>query len=1138
MILKYLNKRFFGGIFILQLILGRSGSGKTTFIRKMIKEKIVLGEKKVIVLVPEQNSFEAEKSILAELGEERFSLVEVLSFTRLADFIFRRFGDYRGERLSDGGRSIFMSMAIDKVKPCCNLYKKSCESMEFVTMMLEVISEFKMCGISVEDIKDTYNDLDEGTLKTKLMESGSILKEYERLIEGKFSDPLNDPQILVKCLKETGALNEYIVFMDSFNGFTGQQMKILELILEQASNVYITFCSDQKYMSEIGISLFHPVYKGINDVIKIAKGRNVSIAPTIFMEQALRYSSEELKNLEKNVFSVPCCSYDYIPKNICIYNASDIYDECGFASRTIRKLVMNEGYRFRDFAVVARSIDQYFPEIVNIFENYNIPCFIDYPEPVINKAVINVVFSAFESIFLNYDHDSVFRYLKTGLTGLSVEEISIIENYVLLWSIQGKQWTNEFTMHPRGFSMPLSGSDIEMLSQINSIRKQIITPLEDLKANISGKTGDELSRILYNFLEHNGIQENIRKICLKLIDSGDMQAAEENSRLWDVLIGALDQTAVALCGTKLSPKRYIELLRVSVQSADMSFIPQRLDEVTIGVVDRIRLFDKRVVFIVGAVDGEFPRIPVQSGAFSDSERKKLILMGLNMYDSLEGLSINERYLAYTAMASPSDKLYVSWPSFNSSGTGRFPSEIIREIKKIFPKIQILDSYSIPQEELLWSEKPSFELYARNFRVNSKLSATLKKYFLENDKYKPKLSALLRAAEKRIPDFNDPSKALRLFGDKMRISASQIEKYYLCSFQYFCKYGLNAKERKPASFNVLEYGTLIHFVLEKFFSEYFKEDICIINIDEVKFLVPKLLEKYVSERLGGWSNKSPRFKYLFMRCSEAVIILIKRIISEFCQSAFKPVDYELNISNNGDIKPLVLKLPDGGIVEVEGRVDRVDIMKVGDKSYIRIIDYKTGTKKFSLTDVLYGLNIQMLIYMTAIFKNGGKRYGNTVPAGVLYMPAVKPVVSVGINEDAADAKTQIAKKLRMNGLILDDPRVITGMEELAKGIFIPAYIKEGVIQGGQALAGLQEMGTLMKYIEKKTIDMATELRNGKISLNPICGEGYSSCDWCPYGAVCGFEDEDMRKIPRKLDKGEVIDKMLQEVSSEDVLQNVD
>ena len=1090
------------------------------------------------MLVPEQNSFDAEKNLLNLLSEKSFHKIEVLSFTRLCDFVFRKVGQKNKKKIDDGGRNMFMSMAIESVKSELNLYKKNSNNIELVELMTGALKEFKRSGLNDAILSDTFSKLEEGTLKEKVRETKLILNKYTQLLSDKFSDPLDDLDILENSLSENDIFSGYTIFLDEFNGFTSQQLNVLKHIISQSKDVYITFSSDENVKSNIvNMELFSSVHKTIKSVTEIANECGIKNINTIKLECCKRFKNENLKKIEKNVFRSNKEKFLDEPSSIVIFNACNVYEECDFVAREIKRNIMDFGYRYKDFAVIGRNACDYSEIIENVFKKYKIKYFFDEPESISSKGLMSLALSAFDVIHSNYGANEVFRYLKTGLVGFTTDEISIIENYVLLWDIKGEKWKEDFTFNPEGFGAEEDDESLEKLELINDIRGKVFEPLTNFAKRIKKSTGKSIAKALYLLLEEVNVGENIRKFCEELKEEGKLPEAEEQSRLWDILMESINQTAVVLGDDKITSKRYMELLQVVIDSGDISFIPRGLDEVIIGSVDKIRVSEPKVVFLVGAVEGEFPRTPVQAGIFSDVERKKLISMGLNLYETLDEISLHERFLAYFALTRPSEKLYVSWASSNMNGTDKLPSEIIKEIKRVYPNCKIQDKYNINFLENFWAEKPSFEICARNWNSESEIISTVKSYFENNSEYQKQIEAIDRVIKNEPLNFKEPQNAKDLFGEKIRVSASQIEKYYSCKFFYFCKYGLKAKERKPAKFNALEYGSLIHFILEYVFSNYKMEYLFETKDSDIKKIINDCMQKYVCDKLGGLENKPSRFKYLYLRCSQAASVLVRRIINEFKQSSFVPCGYEAEISKYGDIRPLKIKLSDGSLVEVEGKVDRIDVMNLNERNYIRVVDYKTGKKDFKLIDVLYGLNMQMIVYMTAINNNGYKNYKNIVPAGVLYMPAIKPVVGAELSDDDKKLDSELRKKLCMNGIVLDNVDVIEGMEKEGKSVFIPVGIKDGKIKKSDSIVSLAQMGILMRYVEKLIREMGESLRQGEVCSNPLAVGETNSCQWCPYGSVCGFEDEKKIKVAKGYKTSEIYEKMRGE-NVNDEQENVD
>ncbi len=1095
---------------MLQLILDRCGNGKTEKLREFLKQELNSGNNKIILLVPEQSSFGNEKNLLDLLGNRAFNKIKVLSFSRIPDFISQTLNIPPFTPPSDCIKNILVNIAIENTKSKLKLYIKNSDNTEITNIMIKTMQMFKDNQITTDKLEEMIGKVTQQNLKQKITECKLVIETFESLAKEKFQNFPNNFEIL-EIIRNNNIFSNYSIFIDEFSSFTPHQYAILELMLKQAKDVYITLCSDMVETDDF--SLFSCTQKTIKILKNIAKKHDIEIYKPLLLDKTTRFRNLELSLLEKNIFEPQKNSFEHAPKNIHIYSANDIYDECENVARIIRKLVIENGHQYKNFTIITRDIEQYGDICKNILKKYDIPCFVDTPEKVFNKNLVNLVLAAFDIIHFNYTSNDIFRFLKTGLTEFNIEEISLIENYALMWDIKGAQWLDNFTMHPSGFSEKFDEKDEQLLVHLKELRYQIISPLQNFKKNISRTTGDEIAKAVYILLEEINTAENLCTLCGKLIQENKPHLAEQQSKLWDILMDTLNDTAVLLKGQYMTSKKYLEVLISALDCADLSFIPQSLDDVVIASISRIRLADPKIVFIVGAVNGEFPMVPVQSEFFTDTEIKSLASLGFQLCDNTEDYLLKERFLAYTAIASPSQRLYVSWPALNKTGKGKLPSEIIKEIKSVFPNLKIKDSMSTNDEDCLFAEKPAFEFCAKNWRQSSILENTLKEYFQKNETYKEKFAAIERASQKQLMNFKtaENSKNLFSFGKNLRISASQVERYHTCRFSYFCEYGLQAKSRKPAKFGALEYGNLVHFFLEKLFKKYPGKKFKNLSNENIKLEIKTLIDKYVSERLGGWENKPQRFKYLFSKCEKAFEFLAMHLIEELNQSEFSPVDSEIEISRKGQIKPLGIKLPDGTIAEIEGKVDRVDIMQKNGKNFIRIIDYKTGIKEFKLSDILHGLNMQMLIYLAAICKNGNSTYGDVIPAGVLYLPSVKPIIDFESTKNSPDFDLKIKKKIRMNGLILNNIEVITGMEKEGQGLFIPVSLKNGEVKKSESLMNLEQLGIITNHIEKSVSEMAQCLKQGEVSANPI-SKTHKACDWCDYKPICRYEDDEFIEIP--------------------------
>lgn len=1104
---------------MLQLILGRAGSGKTGWLRDEIAEKVRSGEESLILLVPEQVSFQNERALLGLLGPALARRVEVLSFTRLTDRIQREAGGGAGRRLQDSGRCMLMTAALEQVKDELCFYRRSTGSPDFIKAVLQLSGECKQNAILPAALEAMADGMEEGSLKEKTRELSLILGSYEALVASSFVDPLDDLTRLASLLAEYPFFEGKQVFLDGFTGFTGQEWAILKRILAQAALVTVTLCADS-LDEKGGPGLFAPVTETGRRLIGLAKEQGRQVAVPVTLTKPLRYQSGALAKVERELFRFTPGEEAEEEDSLWLFEAANPQEEAQFVARTARYLARVKGYRYRQMAVIARTAQPYEDVLEAASSQNEVPLFLDRREQIDAKPLTAAVLTALEAVSGNFETDALLRYAKTGFAGLSLDEISQLENYVLLWGIDRRRWLGDWQGNPQGFAEQFSDGAKETLSQINRSRAHLIEPLLHLEQAAQDADGEGMAKAVYGLLEETGAAYQLKSLVTLLREEGRNQLADEQAALWELLMAILDQAALTLKGTRLSLRRFLDTLRLVFSTCDLGLIPQGLDEVQFGAADRIRPNEPKVTFLIGANDGEFPQNRSPGGLLTDFDRSRLIAMGLPLSQSVEQQAQEERFLAYTAAASPSELLIVSYKRQNAVGDALLPSVLVGELRRMFPTLATQVSELAPS--LAQAVRPAFELTALTFREPTVLSASLKALFATRPGYRRRLAALERAAARRPFAFAGREAAARLFGSKMTLSATKIEKYHLCRFAYFCRYGLHAKPRKKAEFNALEYGTAIHFLLERLLRIHSPAQLNEQPPASLQREIDELLEEYVTTRLGGWEDKTPRFRYLFSRLSRTARTLVLHLVAELCQSEFVPTDFELAIGEGGDLAPMTLRLPGGGEVQVEGKIDRLDVMHKNGKSYVRVVDYKTGTKVFQLSDVLFGLNMQMLLYLITVWQNGKDRYGDVVPAGILYMPSQDAPVEADRHADEAAVQKEKGKQFKMNGLLLDDKQVIVGMEPGAAGLFIPAKLtKSGELDSRSSVASLSQFGRLAAQMEELLTRMAQTLLEGDVAAVPAAGE-YDACAWCDYKTVCGHERGDPVRFVEKIDRVQVLE----------------
>lgn len=1101
---------------MLHVIYGRAGSGKTQYVRELLAGRCESGEGNLLLLTPEQYSFESERAMLRRLGPRKAQGVQVLSFTRLADTVFRQVGGMAGRRLDDGGRTILMSLALEEMADTLTLFRPQAKSGEMIQLLLQSSAELKMSAISPEALRQAALGSGEETLRKKAADIAGVLSAYDALVAQSYLDPLDDLTRLGNCLREHRFFTGYTVAVDSFKSFTAQELEVLRCILRQAEEVYVTLCADGPgSLDMVENGMFATVCRTAAQLSRMAREEGVKIAPPVHLTQGHRFTVPALEEVEAQLFRREEKSPEGDSSGVTLVQARHIYEEAEYVASRIRRLVMEEGYRWREIAVILRRQEPWKGALDAALRRWEVPCFLDYPRSVEAEPIMRFVLEAFGVVNHSFRSDEIFSLLKTGLSGLSPQESALLENYVFLWKITGKKWLAEWTENPEGFVEKSTPEQAALLEQLNNLRCRVTEPLERFSRSLQNADGQEAAQAVYRLLTDFGVEETLPALCRNLRESGQGEAADRQLRLWDVLMNILDQTAMVLKGRRLDPERYAQLLRLVMQAGEISNIPQQVDEITIGTADRMRPAEPKVVFLLGAVLGEFPLTPTPGGVFSEEERRALVELGLPLSGSLEEQALEEQFLAYQAASSPSEKLFVCWHTA-SGEEACSPSEIVEEIKEIFPHIKIEAASAMPPEQEAGAAQAAFSLLARKWNSGDPVSGALRTLLSERPEYAGRMQALRRAADQSPMAFQNAENAQALFSGR-NLSATQIETYHLCRFQYFCRYGMNAKERRPAELGAIEYGSLMHFLLERVFRKYKGAEVAAFSQTELSQLVLGLIDEYAQSCMGGAENRSARFRFQLRRLADSACIVIRHIGEELAQSRFAPSYFELELQNGTQFPPL--RIPtEQGTVTIGGKIDRVDLAQLHGETYVRIVDYKTGVKEFKLTDVLYGMNLQMLIYLAAIIESGTLQ-----GAGFLYMPADRPLVSADRRTSEKKIHQEAEKKLKMNGMVLDDPEVITAMEKDGKGKYIPVALKDGSPAKKDYVLSEKQLEQVTEYVKSLVRQMKKTLLRGDIAALPLL-VNRRGCQWCPYFPVCGkeYEEKDVAKV--RFSKDEALERM--------------
>lgn len=1051
-----------------------------------------------LLIVPEQFSHESERAMCAVLGGGASMSCEVLSFTRLAGRLTDAAGGGAAPMLDPGGRMLLMYAALRRVADALTTYRAPSRKPAFLTGLLATVDECRSYRVEPEALMAAGEELG-GRQGDKLKDLGLIYAAYRGLEAQGAADPRGRLDRLAVQLEGTrwGAGMAFYVY--GFTDFTPQEERVLSALMAQGELTVALVCGGEDDPSGI----FQPALRCAGRLARLAKAGAVPVREEVLDRPLARCPS--LAFLEENLFGEGPGQAWAGECAVVRVAAASPRQEVEWCAAEILRLLREENCRCRDIAVCARRLDGYGELVESVFARYGVPVFLSAMEDVLEKPVLALVTSALAAAGSDYPYEELFRYLKTGLTGITEEERDLLENYVLTWDLKGPAWTRQkpWDMHPEGYGREFTPADTALVAWLDGLRRRVIAPLEALRKG-TDKTGRGRALALYQLLEDIDLPTRLGQRADSLDRRGERTAAAQYRQLWDILAGGLEQCALLLGDTELELEEFSRLFSLVLSQYDVGAIPVSLDAVTVGDAPRMAHKEVKALFLLGADSGAIPDCAVSPGLFTDQDRDALSAMEVELAPRQEDKLRREMTIAYETCCRPSQRLYVSY----SAGEGdnqRTPCFLWARLGALFPDAPVRDGGD-----------PLARLSAPDAALELAGS-----------------SPAVAEALKRVPGLSDRVERIQdaagwrrgrlsrpvvdaLFGPVVPMSATKLDLVNSCHFGYFLRFGLDAKPRQRAAFRAAEYGTFVHDVLERTLRAAREEGAPLDDVRAVERLSQAAAERYEREVLSNLEGEPARFRVLFQRMKGAALAVARSVCAELAVSDFTPAAFELGFGPGKDLPPV--EVEQGVRLRLTGYVDRVDQWLHEGKRYVRVVDYKTGKKSFDFADVADGRGLQMLLYLFALRREGKGLLGpeETVPAGVLYVPARTPLVDG--ERDMSDGEIQRARDrlLRRQGLVLDDPDVLSAMERPAGEYrFLPVGTGRG---GGDSLVTPAQMEALDGYITAALRAAAGELAAGNIDADPYWqGADKNPCRWCDYKAACHFEEGcgDRRRFRRGL-----------------------
>lgn len=1114
----------------LRIIYGRAGSGKSRFCLEDIKNTLLKSKsKRLFLIVPEQYSLQAEKNLVKMVDNGGIMRADVLTFKRMAWRVFNEVGGSAATPINSIGKNMIIYNVLEKYKDNLKVYKNSAGRQGFVSSVSDLIAEFKRYSITSESLNDIYNDESNVLLKLKLQDLALIYEEYESLIHQKYIDSDDDLTNLSLKIEECESLKDSEVWIDEFHGFTPQEYKVIEKLLTVCDKVNVTLYTDC-LLDECSIdntNVFAPshstAYKLARAANNVKAGVDTAINLNTKSEVPYRFKeSSEIAHLEKYFFVYPPKKYNLNTTDISLLVAGNYYLEVERTAINIISLIRDEGLRFRDIAVVTRNLDIYAKLVQAVFPQFGIPFFIDMKRDISTNPIIVLINSVINIFLESYSYDAVFSYVKTGLSNVSIIDANLLENYVLEWGIKGKTWIREepWDFASRSLEYEKYSNEIDGEGNIDNIRRALVSPLIQLRSVLRGKkTAKEFCTALYNFLNEIYVPDKIDALVEDFRANNLLSLAEEYEQVWNQFIGVLDQVVEVLKEDTISVETFSELLQVGFSECNTGIIPPSVDEVLIGSVERSKSHEIKALFILGANDGIFPMVSNEEGILSDRDRESLQQKGIELAADTKTRAFEEQFLVYTALTTPSKKLCMSYSIADSESKTLRPSILVSKLKRLFPNMieysNVLPSkLDIDKMRDIAAPIPTFNKMIYELQSNLDEVSVMWKdvfnWFYMSDKYKVSCLESINWL-----NFTNNQRGLstdttiKLYGQTLYSSVSRLEKFAACPFAHYIQYGLKAEERKIYKVSAPDIGSFMHEVLDKVSKELASESKNFKDLDRLSLeeKVEKASEELLTSRGYSVFTSSKRSEYLAKRLKRVMKRAVWLIAEHLKDSGFQPIGYEVQFGNEEELNFIEVELPNGQKMKLTGRIDRLDAARIGDSTYFRIIDYKSGNKDLKLQDAYYGIQIQLLTYMSAVWQQESKLLEKPiVPGGILYFKLDDPVVKNGRDLTEEDIELAIKKQLKMKGLLLADVKVIKEMDLNISGDsnYLPTRINKDGNLGRGSSATSEQFQVLGKYINSILTRLGNEILQGTVKALPYKRKKQTACDYCTYSAICQFD----------------------------------
>lgn len=1120
----------------LRFLIGAAGTGKTEYCMKEIINAQSAHRGRQIFLVPEQYTSQAERDLTASTERKGILTAEVLSFGRLAHQFFAKNGLNRAVILGDVGKQMALQKILleqrDDLPYFCHMMDKN----GFVSRLGKTITEFFRYRVTPEQLETMSNQ--EGlshSVQDKCRDMASIYRRYEEFLSETYLTGDTTLSLLEKKLASSAAFEDTEIWLDGFYGFTPQEYGVIAQLLRLCKRVSITLPMDEHSYFASSLPPAAPFFEPHltkQKLVSLAEEMGIAMESPVFFKENHRSKTPALAFLEKNYF------YGYYKKSpdhegIHICSCATRESEMTYAAGQILSLVREQGLRYRDIAIVTNAMSAYEKGLKGILSEAGIPCFVDSRRDIASHPLIGLVNSLLECVVYDFRYESVFSYLKTGLTPMAQEDMDILENYVLAYGIKGYKWKKDVWAY--GFQ---PGQEAEQ-AYLNDLRAQVMMPFASLLALKRKKNlplRDWVTALVVQ-LDTLGIAEKLTALSEAAAAKGNAAKAEEHRQIWQILMDVLQKAVEILGDAPMSLDTFARILSAGLEESSMGLIPPTADSLLVGDIERSRLPDIKALLVLGVNDGILPAPAENTGIFTETEREALTAAGMELAPDGKRKLFEEQFLIYRGLTKPSHALYLTYANGDTEGKALFPSSLIARIAKMYPTLTEERDDTLPLSSL--TPGGCFHQLGTQMRKHVEESPMeplwqdIYSYFATTPQWQQRLSLLRQgfSAHDRRQKLS-PKTAKNLYGKNILSSVSRLERFAACPFAYFAEYGLKARPRQLYQLRTPDLGNLFHQVLEQFAATLKKDGISWQTLTQEE--TERRMDAAVDEAAPHLGNEilmdSAANRYLIKRLKRISRRAGWTLVRHIQSGMFEPAGYEVGFGPHEALPPIVIGMSDGSKLILRGKIDRVDLLDAEGNKFVKIIDYKSGTKAFDFQDIYYGLQLQLLLYLDAYLKNHGTE--SYRPGGVFYFRITDPTQTVTEEMSAEEIEHLLYSKMQMSGLVLENETVIKAMDEVfvdpvsggmrlgASDIIPLKYTKKGTPTASSLLATEEEYNALMAFTAKRAAAIGESMKAGIITPAPYRKQNSTPCDYCVFSSICRYEYKDrpyyrnLRKIGKE------------------------